>query len=103
PEIVVLDEPTTGLDPQARRNIWAHIRQLGEQGHTVILTTHAMEEAETLCGRVAIIEHGTIIAQDTPSNLVARLAPPDPNLDQRPRHPQLEDVFLLLTGSEIRD
>jgi ABC-2 type transport system ATP-binding protein len=103
PEIVVLDEPTTGLDPQARRNIWAHIRQIGEQGHTVILTTHAMEEAETLCGRVAIVERGTIIAQDTPANLIARLGTAGSNEDQHIRHPQLEDVFLMLTGSSIRE
>jgi ABC-2 type transport system ATP-binding protein len=62
-----------------------------------------MEEAETLCGRVAIIEHGKIIAQDTPSNLVARFGMAESNEDQRTRHPQLEDVFLSLTGSEIRD
>lgn len=103
PEIVVLDEPTTGLDPQARRNIWAHIRQIGERGHTVILTTHAMEEAETLCGRVAIIEHGQIIAEDTPANLIARLGPGDSEKSEGIRHPQLEDVFLKLTGEGIRD
>ncbi len=103
PEIVVLDEPTTGLDPQARRNIWGHIRQIGERGHTVILTTHAMEEAEMLCGRVAIIEHGKIIAQDTPANLIARLGTAGSNEGQGIHHPQLEDVFLMLTGNAIRE
>jgi ABC-2 type transport system ATP-binding protein len=103
PEIVVLDEPTTGLDPQARRTIWGHIRQIGERGHTVILTTHAMEEAEMLCGRVAIIEHGKVIAQDTPANLITRLGTAGTKADQGVHHPQLEDVFLALTGSDIRE
>jgi ABC-2 type transport system ATP-binding protein len=73
PDIVVLDEPTVGLDPQARHNIWENIRQIREQGHTVILTTHAMEEAEALCGRVGIIDHGKILALDTPQNLITQV------------------------------
>ena len=71
PEVLFLDEPTTGLDPQARRNVWAIITNLRKKGKTIILTTHYMEEAEQLCQRVGIIDHGKIIALDTPSNLIA--------------------------------
>lgn len=70
PEVVFLDEPTTGLDPQARHNIWTIVEKLRERGKTVVLTTHYMEEAEHLCGRLAIIDQGKIIAMDTPENLV---------------------------------
>lgn len=158
PDIVVLDEPTTGLDPQARHHMWESIRQIQESGHTVILTTHAMDEAEALCTRVGIIDHGKILALDTPQNLIARLggvstvhariALDDEQLtrihtfpgvqavtsrgayldiqtrqpqevlaylQQRAadtgkmlaeaivRQPNLEDVFLMLTGHAIRD
>jgi ABC-2 type transport system ATP-binding protein len=72
PEVLFLDEPTTGLDPQARRNVWAVISNLRKRGKTIILTTHYMEEAEQLCQRVGIIDHGKIIALDTPSNLIAK-------------------------------
>jgi len=70
PEVLFLDEPTTGLDPQARRNVWAIITDLRKRGKTIILTTHYMEEAEQLCQRVGIIDHGKIIALDTPTNLI---------------------------------
>jgi len=70
PEVLFLDEPTTGLDPQARRNVWSIITDLRERGKTIILTTHYMEEAEHLCQRVGIIDHGKIIALDTPGNLI---------------------------------
>jgi ABC-2 type transport system ATP-binding protein len=156
PEVVFLDELTTGLDPQARRAIWDLVRGIRERGKTVFLTTHLMEEAERLCDRVAIIEHGRIVASDTPERLVARhcpertvvLATEDPNADRRFRAiprveevtcrdgrltirgrgddlvtdvihclsenrirvtefrtvlPNLEDVFLTLTGHSIRD
>ncbi len=73
PEIVVLDEPTSALDPHARRAVWDLIRSLHDEGRTVILTTHAMEEAEALCGRVAIIDRGQIIATGTPASIVAGL------------------------------
>ncbi len=73
PEIVILDEPTTGLDPQARRNVWDSIRQIRARGCTVLLTTHYMEEAEELCHRVAIIDRGEIIALDTPGGLINSL------------------------------
>jgi ABC-2 type transport system ATP-binding protein len=74
PEVLFLDEPTTGLDPQVRRNVWELIRRLNrDEGKTVVLTTHYMEEAELLCGRVAIIDHGRIQALDTPRGLIASL------------------------------
>src|SRR2546426_1542623 len=75
PEVVFLDELTTGLDPQARRTIWELVRGIRERGKTVFLTTHLMEEAERLCDRVAIIEHGRIIDIDTPAHLVSRHCP----------------------------
>ncbi|MFV8835377.1 ATP-binding cassette domain-containing protein [Aquisalimonas sp.] len=150
PDLVVLDEPSTGLDPQARQHIWQRLNTLVEQGRTLILTTHYMEEAERLCDRLAIIDHGTIIACDSPRNLVAaHIEPhvielrghdigdwqtrggalaaraervgdtlllytrdPEPLLqalggdpDQRYWHRPagLEDVFLKLTGRELRD
>ena len=73
PELVVLDSPTTGLDPQARRNLWGLIREVNGRGVTVVLTTHYMEEAETLCSRLAIMDHGRILALDTPRNLINQL------------------------------
>jgi ABC-2 type transport system ATP-binding protein len=156
PEIVFLDELTTGLDPQARRAIWDLVRGIRERGKTVFLTTHLMEEAERLCDRVAIIEHGRIVDIDKPQNLINRhcpersviLATDDPNAPERFRAipevetvacsgeditirgrgddlvtevirclsenrirvtdfrtllPNLEDVFLKLTGRSIRD
>ena len=148
PLLLILDEPTTGLDPQVRHLIWSRLRALAERGTTVLLTTHYMEEAERLCDRVAIIDHGRLLAEDTPRALVARevepsvvevrageRAPP-PALARRARvetvdgvwhchtsepgavlaslgdHPELEylhrpanleDVFLRLTGRELRD
>ena len=73
PEVLFLDEPTTGLDPQSRRQLWDVIRDLRDRGRTVVLTTHYMDEAERLCDRVAIIDHGKIIAQGSPAELIARL------------------------------
>ena len=73
PELIILDEPTTGLDPQARRNLWGLIREVNQRGVTVVLTTHYMEEAEHLCGRLAIMDHGRILALDTPRNLINQL------------------------------
>jgi ABC-2 type transport system ATP-binding protein len=73
PEIVLLDEPTSGLDPHARRAVWGIIRELHSEGRTIVITTHAMEEAEALCGRVAIIDSGQVIACDTPARLIASL------------------------------
>jgi ABC-2 type transport system ATP-binding protein len=156
PEVVFLDELTTGLDPQARRAIWELVRGIRQRGKTVFITTHLMEEAERLCDRVAIIEHGRIIDMDTPQRLVDRhcpersvtLATDDTNAAEclariprvesmtrqesrftirgtgdefvtdviqclsehglrvtefRTELPNLEDVFLKLTGHSIRD
>ena len=148
PELLILDEPTTGLDPQIRHLIWARLRELTERGTTVLLTTHYMEEAERLCDRLAIIDHGRILAEDAPRALVAgevepsvievragsRPPPPElarlarveaidgvwhchtgvpdavlaslqqfPGLEYLHRPANLEDVFLRLTGRELRD
>ena len=73
PEMLFLDEPTTGLDPQSRRQLWDVIRDFRDRGRTIVLTTHYMDEAERLCDRVAIIDHGKIIAQGSPAELIARL------------------------------
>ena len=76
PEVVFLDEPTAGLDPQARRNLWDFVQSINSQGRTIVLTTHYMEEAEFLCNRVAIMDHGRIVTLDTPTNLVRSLPAP---------------------------
>jgi ABC-2 type transport system ATP-binding protein len=73
PEIILLDEPTTGLDPQSRRMLWSFIRDLQTQGTTIVLTTHYMEEAEALCSRVGIIDHGSLLVLDTPMHLIDEL------------------------------
>lgn len=103
PIIVFLDEPTTGLDPQARRNLWDLIRQIRSEGTTVVITTHYMDEAETLCDRVAIIEKGKIISIDTPSNLIDNLLAGGFKRNAEIKNANLEDVFLSLTGHELRD
>ena len=103
PKIVFLDEPTTGLDPQARRNLWDLIRQIRAQGTTVVITTHYMDEAETLCDRVAIIEKGKIIAIDTPDQLIDNLVAFGFERKKKVKEANLEDVFLSLTGHEWRD
>jgi lipooligosaccharide transport system ATP-binding protein len=150
PQLIVMDEPTTGLDPQARHLIWERLRQLTQQGKTLVLTTHFMEEAERLCQRLAIMDHGRVIAQGSPRALIAehtepqvvevhgpaiedwtaqakRLAPRvervgdtvfcyaenvDPilrslasqdDLTYLHRAGSLEDVFLRLTGRDLRD
>ncbi len=100
PKILFLDEPTTGLDPQAKRNLWDLARSLNKGGMTIVLTTHNMEEAEFLCGRIAIMDHGKIVAEDTPSNLIRKHAPEPP---AAPLHGNIEDVFLVLTGHALRD
>ncbi len=156
PELVFFDELTTGLDPQARRNMWDMVRDIREQGKTVVLTTHFMEEAERLCDRVAIVDQGRIVALDTPANLIRNLGAENrvvftingefkaeklnelasvtrveqsgdrceiygwdeklivdvvnalskngcPFRDLRTEQPTLEDVFLALTGREMRN
>ncbi len=103
PQIVFLDEPTTGLDPQARRNLWELIRQIRSEGTTVVITTHYMDEAEVLCDRVAIIEKGKIISLDSPSNLIDKLVSSGFKRTAEIKKANLEDVFLSLTGHELRE
>jgi ABC-2 type transport system ATP-binding protein len=103
PKIIFLDEPTTGLDPQARRNLWDLIRQIRDKGTTVVITTHYMDEAEQLCDRVAVIEAGKIIALDTPDNLIDKLVASGFERKKEVKKANLEDVFLNLTGQEWRD
>ena len=100
PDILFLDEPTTGLDPQARHNLWDLVRAIHARGKTIVLTTHNMEEAELLCSRVAIMDAGRIIALDTPANLISIHAP---EAREQRRTGTLEDVFLALTGHALRD
>ncbi|MDA9023504.1 ABC transporter ATP-binding protein [Gammaproteobacteria bacterium] len=100
PKVLFLDEPTTGLDPQAKRNLWQLIKNLNSDGMTIVLTTHNMEEAEYLCDRIAIMDKGKIVAEDTPQNLILKYAPEPP---QAALHGNIEDVFLALTGHELRD
>ena len=103
PKVIFLDEPTTGLDPQARRNLWELIRTIREKGTTVMLTTHYMDEAEILCDRVGIIDHGKILTIDTPDNLIDKLIHEGFERKKQIRPASLEDVFLNLTGHELRD
>jgi ABC-2 type transport system ATP-binding protein len=103
PKIVFLDEPTTGLDPQARRNLWDLIKQIRDNGTTVVLTTHYMDEAEQLCDRVAFIESGQIMALDTPDNLIDDLVKKGFEREKQVKKANLEDVFIHLTGKEWRE
>lgn len=103
PKVFFMDEPTTGLDPQARRNLWELIEKISKQGITVILTTHYMEEAERLCRRVAIMDDGKIIALDTPKDLVQLLLKRGFTKQQKVEQADLEDVFIDLTGKELRE
>lgn len=103
PRIIFLDEPTTGLDPQARRNLWDLIRQIRDKGTTVIITTHYMDEAEMLCDRVAIMDSGKIIAIDTPDKLVDALVAGGFEKPKEVKQANLEDVFLHLTGKSLRE
>lgn len=103
PKIFFMDEPTTGLDPQARRNLWDLVRQIQSKGVTVILTTHYMEEAELLCDRVAIMDKGKIISMDTPEHLIKDLIKRGFKKEQLVEQANLEDVFIDLTGKALRD
>jgi lipooligosaccharide transport system ATP-binding protein len=100
PDLLVLDEPTTGLDPQARHLIWDRLKQLLAAGKTILLTTHFMDEAERLCDRLVIVDAGRIIAAGTPRDLIDTHFPVSPS-SLRPAN--LEDVFLKLTGHDLRD
>jgi ABC-2 type transport system ATP-binding protein len=103
PRILILDEPTTGLDPQARRNLWELIQELRKKGLTIILTTHYMDEAELLCDRIAVMDEGKIIALDTPKKLIATLLDKGFKKEVQVQQATLEDVFIDLTGKELRD
>lgn len=103
PRVLFLDEPTTGLDPQARRHLWDLIRQIKEKGITVMLTTHYMEEAELLCDRVAIMDAGKIIAMDSPKKLIKALLGRGFKKEQIVEQGNLEDVFIDLTGKGLRE
>lgn len=102
PKIVFLDEPTTGLDPQARRNLWELVLSIQQRGATVIITTHYMDEAEFLCNRVAIIDSGKIVALDPPSLLIDHLIATGFERPKQMKQANLEDVFISLTGHELR-
>ena len=103
PKIVFLDEPTTGLDPQARRNLWDLISEIRDNGTTVVITTHYMDEAEQLCDRVAFVEAGKIIALDTPDQLIDNLIASGFERKKEVKAANLEDVFISLTGKEWRE
>lgn len=102
PRIIFLDEPTTGLDPQARRNLWDLIRDIRSKGTTVIITTHYMDEAEILCDRVAIMDQGKIIALNTPDHLIDDLVATGFERPKEVKQANLEDVFIHLTGRTLR-
>ncbi|MEI6237043.1 MAG: ABC transporter ATP-binding protein [Candidatus Saccharibacteria bacterium] len=103
PKVFFMDEPTTGLDPQARRNLWNLIRSIQQKGVTVILTTHYLEEAEMLCDRVAIMDNGKIIALDTPKTLIKQLLARGFKKKHFVEQANLEDVFIDLTGKHLRE
>lgn len=103
PRIIFLDEPTTGLDPQARRSLWELVRDIRNSGTTVIITTHYMDEAEYLCDRVAIIDSGKIIALDTPDQLIDKLIASGFERPREMKLANLEDVFINLTGHSLRE
>jgi len=103
PKIIFLDEPTTGLDPQARRNLWELIKDIRLKGTTVIITTHYMDEAEQLCDRIAIIDEGKIISLDSPDKMIDDLVSTGFERPKQVKAANLEDVFIHLTGKEMRD
>lgn len=103
PKIVFLDEPTTGLDPQARRNLWELVKQIRSRGTTVIMTTHYMDEAEYLCDRVAIVDSGKIVALNSPDKLIDDLVATGFERPKEMKQANLEDVFIHLTGHSLRE
>ena len=103
PKVFFLDEPTTGLDPQARRHLWDLIEKVRAKGISVIMTTHYMDEAEILCDRIAVMDNGKIIAIDTPKNLIKQLLDRGFKKKQQVEQANLEDVFIDLTGKELRE
>lgn len=103
PKVFFLDEPTTGLDPQARRHLWDLIEKVRQKGISVIMTTHYMDEAEILCDRIAVMDNGKIVAIDTPRNLIKQLLDRGFSKKQAVQQASLEDVFIDLTGKALRD
>ncbi|HEU4914202.1 MAG TPA: ABC transporter ATP-binding protein [Candidatus Saccharimonadales bacterium] len=103
PKVFFMDEPTTGLDPQARRNLWELVEHVRDKGVTVIMTTHYMDEAELLCDRVAIMDNGEIKVIDTPKNLIRQLLGRGFKKKKEVEQANLEDVFIDLTGKGLRD
>jgi ABC-2 type transport system ATP-binding protein len=103
PLVLFLDEPTTGLDPQARRHLWGVIKKIRSEGKTIVLTTHYMDEAEELCDRVAIMDRGKIIALDSPHVLIQNLLSGGFKRERTQHLASLEDVFLTLTGHSLRE
>jgi len=103
PRVVFLDEPTTGLDPQARRNLWELIKTIRAEGTTVIITTHYMDEAEQLCDRIAIMDEGKIISLASPDKMIDDLVATGFERPKQVKSANLEDVFIHLTGKEIRE
>jgi len=104
PDLLFLDEPTTGLDPQSRRQLWSLLGAYRRKGGTIVLTTHYMDEAETLCDRVAIVDHGRVIALGTPRDLIVSLERQRPGPSQSgTQQATLEDVFVAHTGRHLRD
>jgi ABC-2 type transport system ATP-binding protein len=103
PRVIFLDEPTTGLDPQARANLWELVREIREEGVTVVLTTHYMDEAEQLCDRIAIMDRGQIVETGTPQALINDLLETGFRKPVIRQEATLEDVFLVRTGRSLRD
>ena len=102
PKVFFMDEPTTGLDPQARRHLWELVEDVRSRGISVILTTHYMDEAEMLCDRIAVMDNGNIIALDTPKQLIKDLLARGFKKKQHVEQANLEDVFIDLTVKELR-
>ena len=103
PRVIFLDEPTTGLDPQARRNLWELIREIRDSGTTVIITTHYMDEAEYLCDRVAIMNAGKIVAMASPDKLIDELVASGFERPKEMKRANLEDVFIAMTGVSLQE
>lgn len=103
PKVIFLDEPTTGLDPQARVHLWDMVRKVNKSGVTIVLTTHYMEEAEQLCDRLAVMDHGKIMKIGTPKSFIKDLLATGFKKEVKQEQADLEDVFLNLTGRKLRE